>query len=119
MSALQVNYFPSRFDPVRHAEQFPENRIPISGARERRMIDKVCFKLFRFSCENQFRQCATSFPPFSKQNLGVGRCLAILIEIGPRADTLGCLQENNFQQPGERFRSFDPCSQGEVCQEDV
>ena len=38
---LQVNYFPSRFDPVRHAERFPENRIPISGARERRMIDKV------------------------------------------------------------------------------
>lgn len=52
----EVNYFPSRFDPVRHAERFPENRIPISGARERRMIDK----------------------------------------------------ENNFQQPGERFRSFDP-----------
>jgi catalase len=52
----EVNYFPSRFDPVRHAERFPENRMPISGVRERRMIDK----------------------------------------------------ENNFQQPGERYRSWDP-----------
>jgi catalase len=52
----EVNYFPSRFDPVRHAERFPENRMPISGARERRMLSK----------------------------------------------------ENNFQQPGERYRSFDP-----------
>ena len=40
-SLLQVNYFPSRFDPVRHAERFPENRMHISGTRERRMIDKV------------------------------------------------------------------------------
>ena len=52
----QVNYFPSRLDPVRHAQRFPENRTPLAGPRERRMIEK----------------------------------------------------ENNFQQPGERFRSFDP-----------
>ena len=38
---LQVNYFPSRFDPVRQSERFPENRMAISGARERRMLDKV------------------------------------------------------------------------------
>ena len=41
---MQVNYFPSRFDPVRHAERFPENRIPVRGSRERRMIDKVQLK---------------------------------------------------------------------------
>ena len=55
----QVNYFPSRLDPVRHAQRFPENRMPLSGPRERRMLEK----------------------------------------------------ENNFQQPGERFRSFDPARQ--------
>ena len=41
MAAVQVNYFPSRFDPVRQSERFPENRMAISGARERRMLDKV------------------------------------------------------------------------------
>ena len=56
---VQVNYFPSRFDPVRHAERFPENRMPISGPRERRMIEK----------------------------------------------------ENNFQQPGDRFRGWDAARQ--------
>ncbi|KAK2076073.1 Carnitine O-acetyltransferase mitochondrial [Prototheca wickerhamii] len=54
-----VNYFPSRFDPVRHAERYPANRATITGRRERAVIPK----------------------------------------------------ENNFQQPGERFRSFDPARQ--------
>ena len=43
---LQINYFPSRLDPVRHAERFPENRLPLSGPRERRMLEK----------ENNFQQ---------------------------------------------------------------
>ena len=59
LTHVQVNYFPSRFDPVRHAERFPENRMPISGPRERRMIEK----------------------------------------------------ENNFQQPGDRFRGWDAARQ--------
>lgn len=37
-----------------------------------------------------------------------GVCHAFLTENATRADYLGRLQENNFQQPGERFRSFDP-----------
>ena len=52
----QVNYFPSRFDPVRHAERYPTNSTYVSGQREKRIIEK----------------------------------------------------ENNFGQPGDRFRSFDP-----------
>eukprot|EP00891_Asterochloris_glomerata_P000316 jgi/Astpho2/316/Aster-02200 len=55
----EVNYFPSRFDPVRHAEKYPYNDMPVSGRREKTIIRK----------------------------------------------------ENNFQQPGERFRSFDPARQ--------
>lgn len=55
----EVNYFPSRLDPVRHAQRFPENRMPLSGPRERRMLEK----------------------------------------------------EKNFQQPGERFRTFDRARQ--------
>lgn len=42
----QVNYFPSRFDPVRHAERYPGNPAQLSGRREKRMIPK----------ENNFKQ---------------------------------------------------------------
>ena len=56
---LQVNYFPSRFDPVRHAERFPENPAVLHGRRERQMIEK----------------------------------------------------ENNFAQPGARYRSWDSARQ--------
>jgi hypothetical protein len=54
-----VNYFPSRFDPVRHAEKYPYNNTYVSGLREKRIIQK----------------------------------------------------ENNFKQPGDRFRSWDPARQ--------
>ena len=55
MAGVQVNYFPSRFDPVRQSERFPENRMAISGARERRMLDKVCHSshAFLFWTSNQ------------------------------------------------------------------
>ncbi len=42
----QVNYFPSRFDPVRHAERYPGNPAQLTGRREKRMIPK----------ENNFKQ---------------------------------------------------------------
>ena len=41
-----MNYFPSRFGPVRHAERYPANPAQLSGRRERRMIPK----------ENNFKQ---------------------------------------------------------------
>ena len=46
VSGEQVNYFPSRFDPVRHAERYPGNPAQLSGRREKRMIPK----------ENNFKQ---------------------------------------------------------------
>ncbi|KAJ8625663.1 hypothetical protein MRB53_034193 [Persea americana] len=52
----EVNYFPSRYDPVRHTERFPIPPRIISGRREKCVIEK----------------------------------------------------ENNFKQPGERYRSFAP-----------
>jgi len=55
----EVNYFPSRFDPVRHAERTPLPQNRISGVRDKVTIAK----------------------------------------------------ENNFQQPGVRFRSWDPARQ--------
>ncbi|KAF5837428.1 catalase [Dunaliella salina] len=56
----EINYFPSRFDPVRNAEKLPvHSSAHISGKREKVVIAK----------------------------------------------------ENNFQQAGERFRSFDPARQ--------
>ncbi len=59
MYFVQVNYFPSRFDPVRHAERYPYPNTYVSGLREKRIIEK----------------------------------------------------ENNFKQPGDRFRSWDPARQ--------
>lgn len=58
-AVLQVNYFPSRFDPVRHSERYPIASGPIGGRREKAIIFK----------------------------------------------------ENNFAQPGARFRSWDPARQ--------
>jgi catalase len=55
----EVNYFPSRFDPARHAERFPAPSRPLAGRRERAVIAK----------------------------------------------------ENNFAQPGARFRSWDSARQ--------
>jgi len=55
----EVNYFPSRFDPVRHAAPVPVSAQAYAGKREKMMIAK----------------------------------------------------ENNFAQPGERFRSFDAARQ--------
>ncbi|GFS35954.1 catalase 2 [Actinidia rufa] len=52
----EVNYFPSRFDPVRHAERFPMPPSVLRGKRDRCIIEK----------------------------------------------------ENNFKQPGERYRSWAP-----------
>ncbi|KAJ6682350.1 CATALASE [Salix koriyanagi] len=52
----EVNYFPSRFDPVRHAERHPIPSVIHTGKREKCIIEK----------------------------------------------------ENNFKQPGERYRSFAP-----------
>lgn len=55
----EVNYFPSRFDPVRHSERYPIASTPLGGKREKAIIFK----------------------------------------------------ENNFAQPGARFRSFDAARQ--------
>ncbi|MQL00613.1 catalase, partial [Escherichia coli] len=52
----EVNYFPSRYDPVRHAEKFPIPPAICTGKREKCVIPK----------------------------------------------------ENNFKQPGERYRTWAP-----------
>ncbi|KAE9449808.1 hypothetical protein C3L33_18292, partial [Rhododendron williamsianum] len=52
----EVNYFPLRFDPARHAERFPMPPPVLTGRHEKRIIEK----------------------------------------------------ENNFKQPGERYRSWAP-----------
>ncbi|KAG6400195.1 hypothetical protein SASPL_137020 [Salvia splendens] len=52
----EVNYFPSRYDPTRHAETYPIPSVVLTGKRDKVSIEK----------------------------------------------------ENNFKQPGERYRSFTP-----------
>jgi catalase len=60
----EVNYFPSRYDPVRHASVPPHTAMPVR-----------------------------SFAP------GAGRVRAVIAK------------ENNFAQPGQRFRAFDGARQ--------
>lgn len=55
----EVDYFPSRFDPVRHSERYPIPSAILTGRREKQILAK----------------------------------------------------ENNFKQPGERYRSWDPARQ--------
>lgn len=52
----EVNYFPSRHDPVRHAQPHPINAKHLSGTRERRMISK----------ENNFAQAGARFRSLEK-----------------------------------------------------
>lgn len=50
----EVNYFPSRFDPVRHSEKFPYQNMHVSGKREKAVIGK----------ENNFKQAGDRFRSF-------------------------------------------------------
>lgn len=52
----EVNYFPSRFDPVRHAAPHPISAEPLSGRRERAVIAK----------ENNFKQPGERFRAWPK-----------------------------------------------------
>ena len=47
----EVDYFPSRFDPVRQAERYPINNRMLSGRRERVVIEK----------ENNFKQAGDRY----------------------------------------------------------
>jgi len=49
-----VNYFPSRFDPVRHSEKYPYQNMKVSGNREKMCIAK----------ENNFAQAGARFRSF-------------------------------------------------------
>nr|WDD45562.1 catalase [Hordeum vulgare subsp. vulgare] len=50
----EVNYFPSRFDPTRHAEKYPMPPRVLSGCREKCIIDK----------ENNFKQAGERYRSF-------------------------------------------------------
>ena len=103
---LQVNYFPSRFDPVRHAERFPENRMHISGTRERRMIDKVCCSSF---CSVAGERARIRYTASFSANL-----LEIILSQPCTGHAGEQLQAARRQVP-----QFRPCSQGEACEAPV
>mmetsp|Transcript_3164 Transcript_3164/g.6927 ORF Transcript_3164/g.6927 Transcript_3164/m.6927 type:complete len:493 (+) Transcript_3164:169-1647(+) len=68
----EINYFPSRFDPVRHAERTPVSAIPITGKRDRVVIPK----------ENNFKQAGErwrSFDP-ARQERFVDRVASFLLD---------------------------------------
>ncbi|CAN7012956.1 unnamed protein product [Brassica oleracea var. botrytis] len=72
MSAL-VNYFPSRYDPVRHAEKYPTPPAVCYGNRERCIIEK----------ENNFKEPGdrySSFTPesYTLQERFIGRWIDVL-----------------------------------------
>ena len=66
----QVNYFPSRFDPVRHSEKYPYQNMKVSGNREKMCIAK----------ENNFAQAGArwrSFDP-ARQDRFINRIAGML-----------------------------------------
>lgn len=67
----EVNYFPSRFDPVRHAEQYPSVSRPLAGRREREVIAK----------ENNFKQAGERFRSFDadRQERFVSRVVDVVL----------------------------------------
>ncbi|KAG2288117.1 hypothetical protein Bca52824_047721 [Brassica carinata] len=60
MSAL-VNYFPSRYDPVRHAEKYPTPPAVCYGNRERCIIEK----------ENNFKEPGDRYSSFTPESKNV------------------------------------------------
>ena len=67
---MQVNYFPSRFDPVRHSEKYPYQNMRVSGNREKMCIAK----------ENNFAQAGArwrSFDP-ARQDRFINRIAGML-----------------------------------------
>jgi len=68
----EINYFPSRFDPVRHAAKYPIPSVNISGKRERAVIVK----------ENNFAQPGARFRSFDRerQERFIGRVADILLD---------------------------------------
>lgn len=72
LPAPQVNYFPSRFDPSRHAERFPTPAAPLSGPRTREVIAK----------ENNFEQPGVRYRSWdaARQQRFVGRVADMLLD---------------------------------------
>nr|VDD09194.1 unnamed protein product [Brassica oleracea] len=69
MRAL-VNYFPSRYDPVRHAEKYPTPPAVCYGNRERCIIEK----------ENNFKEPEDRYSSFTpeRQERFIGRWIDVL-----------------------------------------
>ena len=67
---MQVNYFPSRFDPVRHSEKYPYQNMKVSGNREKMCIAK----------ENNFAQAGARFRSFdpARQERFINRIAGML-----------------------------------------
>ncbi|KAI4354623.1 hypothetical protein L6164_003472 [Bauhinia variegata] len=66
----EVNYFPSRHDPVRHAERFPINSAIIHGRRDRKVLEK----------ENNFKQAGDRYRSWApdRQDRFVRRWVEVL-----------------------------------------
>ncbi|CAI5487462.1 unnamed protein product [Closterium sp. Naga37s-1] len=68
----EVNYFPSRFDPSRHAAQTPVPKGVLTGRREKRVIEK----------ENNFQQAGERFRslPADRQERFINRFAELLTD---------------------------------------
>ncbi len=75
-----MNYFPSRFDPVRHSEKYPYQNMKVSGNREKMCIAK----------ENNFAQAGARFRSFdpARQERFINRIAGMLT--APRVTQVCC-----------------------------
>ncbi|XBH58493.1 hypothetical protein VPH35_079917 [Triticum aestivum] len=87
----EVDYFPSRFDPAKHAPRYPIPSRTLNGRRE-----KVLVLLY----------AVPWLPPADLFFSQVSKLKCMM-----HGMQMVIEKENNFKQPGERYRSMDPARQ--------
>ncbi|KAF7141503.1 hypothetical protein RHSIM_Rhsim06G0006600 [Rhododendron simsii] len=108
----EVNYFPSRFDPVRNAEKYPIPSAVLTGRREKRGPPSSIHR-------GRPSHCLPSEMPTSAKSLAFVIVIKAVLVVGlweykenfsqtPFRFQRVIEKENNFKQPGERYRSWAP-----------
>jgi hypothetical protein len=112
-----VNYFPSRFDPVRHSEKVPIPSHVLTGKREK--VREFYCQFTRVAVDLAFIVLASITKVDIEAGIGccffeeaANACSGSLCAVKPSIFIwivqVMIEKENNFAQPGARYRSWAP-----------